>query len=68
MVGIRHVWLPRTTDYPTYFVQSLEIRGIESRLYLVQYMLHQIKAKQLNTNVPVLMSPLSQSSLSEEEF
>ena len=26
------IWLPRTTDNSTYFVQSLEIRGIESRL------------------------------------
>ena len=25
--------LPRTTDNSTYFAQSLEIRGIESRLY-----------------------------------
>ena len=28
------IWLPRTTDNLTYFAQSLEIRGIESRLYL----------------------------------
>ena len=28
------VWLPRTTDNSTYFAQSLEIRGIESRLYI----------------------------------
>ena len=28
------IWLPQTTDNSTYFVQSLEIRGIESRLYL----------------------------------
>ena len=27
------IWLPRTTDNSTYFAQSLEIRGIESRLY-----------------------------------
>ena len=27
------IWLPRTTDNWTYFAQSLEIRGIESRLY-----------------------------------
>ena len=26
------IWLPRTTDNSTYFAQSLEIRGIESRL------------------------------------
>ena len=26
--------LPRTTDNSTYFAQSLEIRGIESRLYV----------------------------------
>ena len=28
------IWLPRTTDISTYFAQSLEIRGIESRLYM----------------------------------
>ena len=28
------IWLPRTTDNLTHFAQSLEIRGIESRLYL----------------------------------
>ena len=28
------IWLPQTTDNPAYFAQSLEIRGIESRLYL----------------------------------
>ena len=28
------IWLPRTTDNSTNFAQSLEIRGIESRLYL----------------------------------
>ena len=28
------IWLPRTTENSTYFAQSLEIRGIESRLYL----------------------------------
>ena len=27
------IWLPRTTDNSTYYAQSLEIRGIESRLY-----------------------------------
>ena len=27
------IWLPRTTDNSTYFAQSLEIRGIASRLY-----------------------------------
>ena len=27
------IWLPRTTDNSTYFAQSLEIQGIESRLY-----------------------------------
>ena len=27
------IWLPQTTDISTYFAQSLEIRGIESRLY-----------------------------------
>ena len=30
------IWLPRTTDNSTYFAQSLEIRGMESRLY-IQY-------------------------------
>ena len=29
------LWLPRTTDNSTYFAQSLEIRGIESRLQFV---------------------------------
>ena len=28
------IWLPRFTDNSTYFAQSLEIRGIESRLYV----------------------------------
>ena len=28
------IWLPRTTDNSSYFAQYLEIRGIESRLYL----------------------------------
>ena len=28
------IWLPRTTDNSTYFTQSLEIRGNESRLYI----------------------------------
>ena len=27
------IWLPGTTDNSTHFAQSLEIRGIESRLY-----------------------------------
>ena len=27
------IWLPQTTGNSTYFAQSLEIRGIESRLY-----------------------------------
>ena len=31
------IWLPRTTDNSTYFAQSLEIRGIESRLYIRNY-------------------------------
>ena len=31
------IWLPRTTDNSTYFAQSLEIRGIESRLYFLTY-------------------------------
>ena len=29
------IWLPRTTDNSTHFAQSLEIRGIESRLYMI---------------------------------
>ena len=29
------IWLPKTTDNSTYFAQSLEIRGIESRLYML---------------------------------
>ena len=28
------IWLPRTTNNSTYFAQSIEIRGIEKRLYL----------------------------------
>ena len=35
-------------------------------LYLVQHLLQQIKAQQFYTNFLVLMSPLSQSSISEE--
>ena len=31
------IWLPRTTVNSTYFAQSLEIRGIESRLYFCFY-------------------------------
>ena len=27
------IWLPQTTDNSSHFAQSLEIRGIESRLY-----------------------------------
>ena len=37
-------------------------------LYLMQQMLHQIKAQQFYANFLVLTSPLSQSSISEEEF
>ena len=37
-------------------------------LYLVQQMLHQIKAQQFHTHFLVLISPLSQSSFFEEEF
>ena len=33
------IWLPRTTDNSTYFAQSLEIRGIESRLYMSDILL-----------------------------
>ena len=29
------IWLPQTTDNSKHFAQSLEIRGIESRLYLL---------------------------------
>ena len=35
------IWLPRTTDISTYFAQSLEIRGIESRLYFQRYIQYQ---------------------------
>ena len=28
------IWLPGTTDNSTHFAQSLEIRGMESRLYI----------------------------------
>ena len=31
------IWLPRTTDNSTHFAQSLEIRGIESRLYIEKH-------------------------------
>ena len=37
-------------------------------LYLVQQMLHQIKAQQFSTNFLVLISPLSQSSITEVKF
>ena len=37
-------------------------------LYLVQQMLHQIKAQQFHTHFLVLISPLSQSSIFEEEL
>ena len=37
-------------------------------LYLVQQMLHQIKAHQFYTTFLVLISPLSQSSIFEVEF
>ena len=37
-------------------------------LYLMQQMLHQIKAQQFHTNFLVLISPLSQSNISEVEF
>ena len=30
------IWLPRITDNSTHFAQSLEIRGIESRLYVIE--------------------------------
>ena len=36
------IWLPRTTDNSTYFALSLEIRGIESRLYLFLLTVFQI--------------------------
>ena len=32
------IWLPRTTDNSTHFAQSLEIRGIESRLYIIHFL------------------------------
>ena len=37
-------------------------------LYLVQHMLHQIKAPQFHTNYLKLMSLVIDSSISEEEF
>ena len=37
-------------------------------LYLVQQMLHQIKAQQFHTNFLVLISPLSQSSILKKNF
>ena len=37
-------------------------------LYLVQHMLHQIKAQQFHTNFLLLISPFSQTSIFEEEF
>ena len=37
-------------------------------VHLVQHMLHQIKAQQFYTNFLLLISPLSQSSISEVEF
>ena len=33
------IWLPQTTDNSTFFAQSLEIRGIESRLYFAQFII-----------------------------
>ena len=36
--------------------------------YLVQQMLHQIKAQQFHTHFLVIISPLSQSSIFEEEL
>ena len=40
------IWLPRTTDNSTYFAQSLEIRGIESRLYFTFQIANNKGAKQ----------------------
>ena len=37
-------------------------------LYLVQHQLHQIKAQQFYANFLILISPLSQSSISEVDF
>ena len=39
------IWLPRTTDNSTYFAKSLEIRGIESRLYLESIILRLATSK-----------------------
>ena len=35
------IWLPRTTDNSTHFAKSLEIRDIESRLYIPSWLLGQ---------------------------
>ena len=39
------ILLPRTTDNSTYFTQSLEIRGIESRLYVQNFIIKDILKK-----------------------
>ena len=47
---------------------GIEISVKLLRLYLVQHMLHQIKAQQFYTHFLVLISPLSQSRISEAGF
>ena len=57
-----------------YFLEELALLiEIENRikllcLHLVQQMLHQIKAQQFYANFLILISPLSQASISEVEF
>ena len=49
------IWLPRTTDNSTYFAQSLEIRGIESRLYMnVGTVFVQTDPKMCNNEIKIL--------------
>ena len=47
---------------------GIEISVKVLRLYLVQHILHQIKAQHIYTHFLVLMSPLSQSRVSEVGF
>ena len=47
------IWLPWTTDNSTYFAQSLEIRGIESRLYTYVFIIHATEYERLKIKIPV---------------
>ena len=49
------IWLPRTTDISTYFAQSLEIRGIESRLYLLYKLCNLIMCVQIALKLGISM-------------